>query len=925
MREQCLQIVNQRMPQLVRLLLGIAGEQQLQEHIVVYKNCLNYSLNILQQYQKPFSSCESVENNLNDFIDRFHIENLKELGETVKMLANILIDDNQCPDRIKWMTLDFMLSVNFRAFRTARIKMEAMTKLKHKLLESLASVSSHVSSPAPLPEQLKAGIDFGCLQTQHEQQQAACSMEQDSPSESMDTFLDTVLEELPLDEACVYPVVTPQHTPDRVAIQKFNEALNTMHDTLEQLSLENGATAASLRGSFARSFGEYIRCRHDNKLHDKEATLLREVLSAFFAPENSRHFVLVNRLIQLRSSDICGNLCCKQLLEQSLLRLQYMQQLQSFIDCYERPHCVGDRLDTLTTMTVAMRRLLKPFVESLIYFEQRLRTGKIGASIQALLNATRGSVQRLQVLWTVASRSFLPWELHEAPHRRCQLILGTLLSLAAEPGEADGEGCRPYAAALLLQMLRVYCQYLDNWWHCGDFNDWYDEFPVSRTEYKGQTIYAMRGSPPDELSMQSIYLILQKHIKTCGIPLALLCDSNRLKDFVTIHGNLFKDSLHNTLLHAVLLQLEPYQIETPPVTQGTPNIFRQMKATRNVPLRQLYYVYYKETLPDFKQPPQFAIEELLKQLQLCASYTPLDELICLTLERQLDQRALLLNSYVLHLLRVQLQVDAVLEHLRCIFLLTNFQLYAKPLTQLLDQLDQGIHTDVAEHLQHIIDNQNPRLGYPFSVQLPSASLEKLKVVFNCDPALSWIITKPQLQLYNAAFRVMLQLQVARYRLQQLPHLPCISEDVHSLFDLRSKLGELLLYHLHTKNLETAALDCDEEMQSCASVPQMQSAHYEFVHTMESLILQDYNEFSELHYHLSMARFLCGLWRRTQHVLLSNAMVTPTEYTKEYFVSTYSLATRQYLSTLNSKAKVVLRLVRHMENSYLDQQTNCSYA
>lgn len=909
MLEPCLQLVNQRMPQLVRMLLGIEEEQKFQEHSVVYKNCLNHSMNFLQQYREPLSSPESVQNNLNDFIDRFYIENLKELGDTVQLLANILIDDKQCPQHIKWITLDFMLSVNFRAFRTARLQKESRNKLMYKLLGCLATVSSHApSSPPPLLELLKKGIDFG---NEHGQQ-APYSMKQDSPNE-LDIFLDALDDEA---------YMSPQHKPDRMAIQIFNDALNTMHKTLQQLSLENGASV-TLRGSFASSFGEYIRSQHTNMLHDKETTLLLEVLSAFFAPENSQHFILVHRLIHLRSSAILGNLSChkKQLLERMLLRLQYMQQLQSFIDSYERPHCVGDRLDTLTTMAVAIRRLLKPFVESLIYFEKRARTGEIAASIQALLHATRGSVQRLQLLWTVASCIFQPWKLNEAPHRRCQLIMGNLLSLAAESGESDVKGCRPCAAALLLQMLRVYCQYLDNWWHSGYFNDLYEEFPVSRIEYMGKTIYAMRDSPPDELNMQSIYLILQKHIKKCGISLAFLCDSNHLHDFIDIHINLFKDSLHNTLLQAVLLQLEPYQIETPPpVPQTIPNIFRQMEATKtNVPLRQLYYVYYKETLPDFKQPPQFAIEELLKQLQCCASYTPLDELICLTLERQLDQRELLLDSYVMHLLRVKLQVDAVLEHLRCIFLLTNFQLYAKPLTQLLAKLDQGIYTDVAENLQRIIDNHNPRLSYSFSVQLRSASLDKLKVVFNCDPALNWIITKPQLQLYNAAFRVLLKLKVARYRLQQLPHLSCIREDVQSLFELRSALDDLLLYHLHTKKLETAALDCKEEMQNCASVPQMYSAHYVFVKTMESLLLQHPNEFSELHYHLSMVRFLCSLWRRTQHVLLNNTMVTSTEYAKEYFVLTYNLATRQYLSTLNSKAKVVLRLVRNMK------ETNCSYA
>lgn len=936
MREQCQEIVNQRMPQLVRLLLGIKGEQQEQEHSTVYKNCLNYSLNTLEQYPKPFSTIESIQNNLADFVERFHVENLKEVGEAVKMLAGIVIDDHQCPERIRWMSLDFMLSVNWLAFRTARINLEELMKFKVKLLESIATITIH----APPENTANTCNEFSCKQSQFLEQDTA---EQSCfDNESMHDALDLSQyfpEDSTLEDSTNCSTTDGSSTqsmplPDRATIKKLNQALNFMRRSIEEFSLlQNEASSESgikelnsSRIGFARSYGEYLRelLKQENmKLkeqggYNEERLFVREVLCAFFAPTDSRHFVLTDRLIEMRSIENLSSICRTHVLEHLLLSLQYMQQLHIYIECFETPHCHGDRLDSLTTLTLAMRRLLKPFVESLTFYEQRLKAGKVPACIQGFMHATRGSFQCLRLLWSVAAKSFLqlqqPWQLYLAPHKRCQNILGSLLSLTSEPGEADTEGCRACAAALLLHMLRVYCRYLNNWWQSGDFSDWYDEFPARRTDYKGHTVYTMRNPSknPDEdqdLHVQSIYLIIQQHIKSCGTPLALLYDSKRLEDFVDTHESLFKESLHHSLVNALMQQLEPYQIETLPKTQTIPNIFLQMKATRNMPLRKLFYMYYKETLPDFKQPSNFAIDELLKQFQLCAPYTPLDELICLTLERQLDQRALLINSYVLHLLRVKLQVDAVLEHLRSIFLLINFELYAKQLEQLLDLLEQRAFTEVAEQLQHIIDSQNPQLGYPFSVQLPNANLEQLRIVFNCDPALSSIITESHLELYNAAFRFVLQLHVAVYRLQQFPDLSCNPDEIRSLLALKSTLSHRLIYLLQTKKLEAAAWECDDELQSAVTLPQMQAAHHQFVAEMEKLLLQECNQFSDLQYLMLLTRFLGGLWRRTEHILSNNFMESSNEEEPEEFKVAYTVATQRYLATLNGKAKELQCFVR----------------
>ncbi|KAH8416301.1 hypothetical protein KR222_005871, partial [Zaprionus bogoriensis] len=760
--DHCQQIISYNLPLLVRLLLDIDEEQLAQEDSVecnaIYKNCLNFAIMRLQQYRLPLNRPDSILNNLADFVDRFYCENLKDLGETVKMLAHILIDDQYCSEHLKWMLLDFMLSVNYRAFSTARINMEAMLRIKCKLLESLASIYNRAA-----PEKPKSVADY--QMSQYLESESPAEEEVDCLADVQELSLDLELESPP-DSAPSSRTAECSRRTELDAMESFSRALNELHDSL--------ATRVA-RGGFARNYGEHllrqlpVATQSAELPHGEEALMLREMICMFFAPQDCRNFELVNNLLQLRATAFSSHLCNKQI-EQLLKRIQYMQQLHIYIECYETPHCHGDRLETLLALTTALRRLLKPVVESLTYFEQRLSSGRALQSVQSLLHATNGSCQRLQLVWTVVAESFVqqPWQLEIAAHTRCQRILGSLLALTSESGQTDALGARACAAALLLHVLRVYCQYLDNWWQLGVFNDWHDEFPAMRLEVSGRTEYVMRAEDDEELSLQSIHLIINQHVAACGIPLAFLHDSKRLADFVGTHKALLKEPLHHALVNALLLQLQPYQVVTLTKLPPVPDIFRQMKANPDEQLRSLYYLYYKETLADFKQPSNCGIDKLLKQFQLCATYAPLDELICLSLERLLEQRTLLLNSYVLHLLRVQLQIDAVLEHLRSIFLLLDFETYAAQWQQLLDQLEQGAFTEVAAQLQLIIDSHNPRLGYPFSVQLPGAELQQLRIVFNCDPALGWIITESQLGQYNAAFRLLLQVRVAVRRLRQLP-------------------------------------------------------------------------------------------------------------------------------------------------------------
>ncbi|KAL7733678.1 hypothetical protein ACLKA6_005124 [Drosophila palustris] len=886
--EQSRQIIIARnVPQLVNLLLDS------KEH-VKYEECVKYGIYMLANYNRPPCSSESVLRNMADFVERFQLEQLDELGETIKMLGQVVVDDKHCPEDLKYSVLEFMLSVNFKAFRTARMHLKETMERRSSLLESLAlaykqrelAKKSLSNGPTSVRRPLDLEIEVSSIGNSSLSDSLNLSLDLSLDCKSLDSV------DSPTEQQQVLPDgegAGRQDTPEELdAIKRFSHALFQLRQ--EQLNRDKDSDASlGLNkphpfGSFAMSFAHYLRRQQQYEGEEgqgpgqEERVLLRELLTMFFQPDDCRHFQLVDHLIQGRP-----NVACHNLLQQFLRPLQQMQLLQLFIECHDENH-----LETLTSLTAAFRRLLKPVVESLTHFEQRVASGKEQAALRALLHATKQSFQRLQLLWQLAVGSnVVQPQVATVPHLRSHRIVCKLLQLTTDKSALGGS-----AAALLLHVLQVHCQFLDSWWQLGEFQDCLDEFLAKRLEAKGHSEYVMREV--DKLENCSLYQILKQHIKSAGHSLAVLYDSQRLSDFVAIHHALLKKPLHYTLVKCVLHQLQTYQVESVRKVSAAPDIFKQLKSAEDEQMRSLYYAYYKESLPDFKQPLICGIDELLKQCQSCASYTPFQEIICRCLERVLEPRVLLVNAFVLHLLRVQLQLDKVLAQLRSVYLLHNFRLFEQQFEIALVQLQLGLVAVATEQLQGILNSHNPRQGHQFRVSLASADLGQLSLHYCCDPALICIINESHLKVYNSAFRRLLQVHLAIRKLQQLPELACNPVAVASLINLKTDLELALEQHMKTEQLQQAAAQCDDELQRCLNLPQLQQLHNAYVQQMSDILQAVINMDSNLQELLMLATVLAKHWLRLQQVLAESSKCGKLEE----FEAQYAQQSKSYLLSIH---------------------------
>ncbi|XP_002007113.2 uncharacterized protein LOC6581378 [Drosophila mojavensis] len=858
--EECRELVDQQIPKLVKLLLESEVEDE------TYTNCLKSALCRLENYAKPLNTAESISQNLGDFLDRYVCERLEIMAHTIKTLCNVILDDIIITDCFKLALLDFMLSVNFKAFRSVRIHYDDYMARRKKVLKALAAAQS-----------------TNCLSGRRE-------IKLDSYRETMSSvnnYTSTSEEDVLSESTASLHTIRSQDISDQIETLAIGSSSDEIYPNQEQEPIDQPPAMIRckyLTGNrrFIVAFGSYLRGKFNNAPqclmeYGEEGFVLREILCMFFLPGDCHFFHIVNHMIELRPDVISNKETRLFIVEKFLRPLQHMQMIQLYISCNETSKDNTERTETLLCLSAAFRRLLKPIVEVLTQFERSLSNDFELLNLRDLRRATKARFESLERLWSLAAATYMsyPSEFGNEPHSRSQHIMCSLVELTLQTLTSKDPAKRAYAAALLLNELQVICRFLDSWWQTGEFNDWLEEFAAMKSEKNCRTEYTMRpyhyGQP--YMKICRIYRIIKRHIESAGLALAALYDSQRLVDFVSEHQELLAIKLHQAVVRSMNEELRFYQRHPESPVQAGRDIFWQLRATDDEHLRSLYYAYYEETMSDLNQPEFCSIDELLRRCQNCVVYTPFAELICQTFEHHLEQRALLVNRYVNYLIQDRLQLAKVFEKLRAVFLLLNFNEFDEEYSLAYGYLENGLIVKGAEQLQIIMNKYNSvelLRNDPFYVTLPITNIEQLALAYSCNKMLTSIITEPQIKSYNEAFRLRLQLYVTVYRVQQLPQLYSDHSVAGSLAELQDTVLQALDKHFRMKALQKAVDQLDEILRRCEKLSHLQIAHQEFVRLMvASLKLGVYRSQHELQELLAMARIVICLWRRVEYVLFYN--------------------------------------------------------
>ncbi|KAH8380247.1 hypothetical protein KR009_009670, partial [Drosophila setifemur] len=874
-------VLDRNIPQLVKLLLGTTAEGPAENETQVEDNilesCLTFANDRLKEENPDFCP-QAVWNNMNHFLERYRSEQLSEFGDTVKQLANVVLNHPLCLNHhqkdLQWRILDFMLSVNYQAFRAIRINRKEMQQKRIDILEALASANESLEeqrspqnefpvernlresperSPgpaSPVPKSRKHSKKAILRSRSWENEStldnasAHIFLESSRPRENSDGHGVQVREYFSTPEAKMNlsmdltQVDSPEEKPTKVNYYRgTNDFLSRIYTPWWQVDVHVHHQPRTLGCGFNHSYGEWLlhqlrQSYTSVRRTTEEHQLLRELVILFFAPDNFNHFLLLDQGMKLRGVEIQST-ALSQLVEGTLFgqiceSLEHMRQLRTFINCYATPRMSGYRVETLVSFGVAIRRLLRPVIEYLIFFERRLGVGRETPTLEHFVELSKNSLRRLKIL-----SELIQTKLPEKASVCSLRILESLVTNCSNPSQEQ----RSLSAALLLHSLQAFCNFLDNWWSTGEFQDWQEEFPYRKLLVDDRLEYVLTknlNNKKDLLDGQ-IIKIIQSHVHESREAVATLYTTCKMGDFTALHGSIVKVSLHNMLMESVLKELIPYQTKNPEDVYFAPDILEQLKGIEQEPMRRMLYTFHMDTRPDPQQPARCSVDEMVRNFQACSSYTPIVEIIAQQLGNQLRRRSILANAFVDHLVRKEMKVHRTAKHLRSVFLLLNYNLHQTQFEEFFDFLWEKKLKQAEQKLKEIVYAQDPILGYLFHVRLSRSHPDGIYLTIAYDAFLNRVISQSQFRHLNECFRLILSVLWTVYRLKKLLFLEATKHKkiMLALHAFRCYLIEVLEEQLSHPGKLFELVDickqCEESLKDNSTIQELRKAQELFVH------------------------------------------------------------------------------------------------
>ncbi|EDV39026.1 uncharacterized protein Dana_GF24706 [Drosophila ananassae] len=946
----CQQVMARNVPQLVRLLLDTplegGGHVDSKADQATFERCLAFAKERLQPFENQECCPEAVWHNMNHFIERYRSENLPEFADTFKQLANVVLNHPLCTNHtqknLQWCLMDFMLSVNYKAFKEVRRNRREMLQKRMHILEALA-MATEGSEVLRVPQGGSARGSMGAFdrtstlewaektpsegsenkpaffipgerrwskETGHTVQNnpnrftvpdiganlenATFNLSLDSPqpraasdSNSLAQHLNEVhvTENFSTNEANMNllmnltQVESSLEKPTKVNYYRgMNDLLTRIYTPWWQVDIHVHQQSRTLPSSFSHNYGEWLlhqlrESQSSVRRMTEEHQLLRELLILFFISLDSGHFQVKGHGVEVLTA---GPQTCalSQLLEGAILGrvfkyLEQMGYLRQLIESNATPRVGGYRLETVVAFTVAVRRLLRPVIEFLVYYERRLAAGKEAPTVKHFLHVSEDAMQRLRLLFEV------PEPKVEGRASLCSLgVLDSLVLNCTLPGQSKEE--ISLSASLLLHSLQAYCHFIDCWWTSGEFQDWQDEFPFQKLQVDGRTEYGLRKYLlEEEVHLGGcLFKVIKDHLGEASQAVATLCDTRRMGDFVALHGTIFQVSLHNFLMEAVLKELLPYQAERVQDYSYAPDIMQQLKSVDQETVRRLFYAYHMETRPDPRHPARCSVDELVKNFQSCVDYTPIVEIICDQLAVGLRRRTLLANSYVTHLVKTELQLHRTAKHLRSVYTLEKYELLQNEFEEFFSLLSKKSLKRAEKKMKEIVDAQDPNLAYLFNVDLKGTRPDSLTLSVGYDIFLNQVITQGQFEQLNTCFRLILSMHWTLYRLKRLAPLKNFRyrELKGALQTLRDTLEKTLEEQLQgsgkVKQLAEILNHSEERLVGC-TISGLRQEHEWLLRQISDIVSEEMprgNFSSRMEEFLGLCDVLYHLWLKAASVL-----------------------------------------------------------
>ncbi|EDW73517.1 uncharacterized protein Dwil_GK16606 [Drosophila willistoni] len=825
------EVIDENLPKLVGDLLNM--EPVKEERDAAFQECLESAKQDLKKDPQFLESEEEcVTRNFYHFLARYKAERLHEFGVTFDKLAHMMLKNPMFIDHgqmnFKWRILDFMLSVNFEAFRNVKQNSSEMEKQRKFMLGKIDEIISS-------------------------------SLSEDSES-SYSFYDESILEKFKISPICLM-------SDSNDSARESSSSTSSLTLKVNKLPEDMSGSVVPMNFNFWKEYAEYLESRPC----PTDCRLLYEYICMFFAPQNWIHFQVIDHEVLFRKPFEC-HMPHINLLEP----LKDMQMVQKLIDKYACPwRVITNYFSTLTCLFEAMHRLLKPVMEFLIFWGERVtkEANEESPSISCFIEMTVQPFRRLRLMGQLCQDTCILNTDCTTKHERSFHIIATLISATKHSRLYwDKSG----SAALLLSSLKSYCQFMANMYRLGEFEDYLKEFIAECVVIDGISDYRMRimkDMTADIAKNCEFYQILKKHIQNSSKAVSFLYDNRQMDLFSLFHKNVICSSLYNEVIESFLHALKTYQVMTVDreVMFPAPDILTQAQQLDDKSLRHLFYTYYKQLEGNSHiNLRNFKCDELLSACNSCYRYVPFTEILLTALDHTLAQRTLLVNTYAVYVVRIEFCLNERLEHLHSVYLLFEFDRFSSEFGTFFESV-------ALEDLSRIITLHNHNLAHLFVPVLPYKYLTFLDLKYKCDEGLNRIITKHHIKQLNTFFCLTLQIYHCKWILEELSPLVEQSEvRLHKTFtELYGLTIEIVNQYeeyvsaLKEKHLKLAS-NCDQQMDKCQTIEEMAKCHDDFVSGVTDNFIMKYPDRCDLQVIFRMVDLLKGLWGNVRWLYPDNS-------------------------------------------------------
>ncbi|KAL5276802.1 TUBGCP5 family protein [Megaselia abdita] len=880
-------IIQKTVPELIKSLTGFTEDED------NFRECEEFAFSKFRNSRWLSVNSHSVKRQIAGVQERLEVESLKEYGDHLGKLCDDVVNHPICKKHyeldIGWAIVEFLIAI-------ARNPVKELRANGAKIIfqEAEQDEESEDSELEALKEDLRK--DFIECKYSDDSELSEWSDEESERTETPNTEEPVKIDEVVPNKYALKP-------PEPECPYKVFDGSKSLEFLLENCQhswwIENPShfevKTDEPEANFALALNESIKSTSFNLIKVEELStyseyaLMREMIWMFFGPVNCAFFEIKEDKISVRSNVTIPSVSQKGLkmfLEQNFIPYFAMSKvLKDFHkSIYSNILTTSSQPPkTYECYAASMKALMEPLLDKVVEWEDRIRHNKpyeVNTILQMFLFLKK-DFKFLEQLFSLHMDIALDFNDHP-PHILTTYMLSGFLKAYKTASSKEETNV---AVTLFLTTVKVFFHIMDIWWSEGRLDDWMNEFIVEKinSEHEEITLRLFEKDKeknffvPEHVSKQIVeddfLQLLISHSMEAAYTLNFLYEIGKITQ-LSLTCN-FDQNLYETFMEDFWASVYPFSEAPPETLTPTNNSEPSLEPEEDSMMK--FVNYYAKYEPDefllaafacnsekpeeddkIEESKELSSLEIYEKLQNLSEVSlPLQEIILKSISKILSTRISVSNRFVIKMFKEDFQILKHLQNIRKVLLMEACDIMHFFNTKLFQLIESGkvwANTfTLSRQLEDSMTQRYPDTAGKYQVEILSSfrskttkvlsAINEIKISYNLDAELEYIITNENIDTYNEVFRFLLKVKWGIWTLENMD-FPLYQKRRRPYS--RLEMPELIMrrleqlrfwviyalqsihYHLMTYVLQDMGEKVDKAIENCENLIDMKKVHNSYV-------------------------------------------------------------------------------------------------